>query len=189
MKHTLNVLTLTTLAAAASAQTAAAASDLGYNNITLSRYARQNSLSVQLTLGQSNFVGGFATSNNNQTSNDPEGQVSVGYVFKGVTNAIDATVGVIQSNEDATVYTLEARRNLNEVYQGLEISAGYAGTLSSIQKSDFIFGGYGNDFSESSSYVGLTYNVNKTFAVGVSLNKSSNDNYDRATVISVRAGF
>ncbi len=185
MKH---IIALTTLAAAASAQTAA---DTGhnYNSITLSRYARQNSLSVQAVLGKSNFVASFATSNDNETSTTTEGQVAVGYVFKGVTNAIDATVGVIQSNEDATVYSIELRRHLNEVYQGLEISAGYAGTLSSQTSVEFIFGGYGVDNSESSNYVGLTYNINKTFAVGVSLSKPSNDNYDRATVFSLRAGF
>jgi len=189
MKHTLNVLTLTALAAAASAQTAPAAPGLNYNNITASRFARQNALSLQLALGQSNFVAGVATSDDYETDGT-YGQLSAGYVFKGVTQGIDATVGVIQTNFDATVYTIEIRRQLNEVYQGLEISAGYASTLSSGTEPDgFIFGGYSADNSESCNYIGLTYNINKTFAVGVSLNKPSNTNYDRATVFSVRAGF
>ena len=184
MKH---IIALTALAAAASAQTAPA-SGLGYNNITLSRTSRQNALSLQLALGQSNFVAGFATTNDT-LSDYNYGQISVGYVFKGVTQGIDATVGVIQTNGDASLYTVELRRQLNEVYQGLEIAAGYAGTLSAGQTADFSFGGYAADSSESSSYVGLVYNINKTFAVGVSLNKPSNSSYDRATVFSVRAGF
>ena len=187
MKHTLNILTLTALAAAASAQTAPAAG-LGYNNITLSRTQRQNALSLQTVLGQSSFVAGFATSNSNQTASNV-GQLSVGYVFKGVTNGIDATVGVIQNNYSDTLYSVEVRRQLNEVYQGLEISAGYASTLSSgTSVEGAVFGGYASTDSESSSYVGLAYNINKTFAVGVSLNKGNGD-ASRATVFSVRAGF
>ena len=183
-----NIIALTALAAAASAQTAPA-SGLTYNSITLSRTERQNALSVQMALGQSNFVAGFATSNDD-FSDASYGQLSVGYVFKGVTQGIDVTVGVIQTNYEATVYTFEARRELNEIYQGLEIAAGYAGTLSSGTTVDaFTFGGYSNDNSESSSYVGLVYNINKTFAVGVSLNKPSNNSYDRSTVWSVRASF
>ena len=190
MKHTLNVLTLTALAAAASAQTAPA-SGLGYNSITLSRAQRQNALSLQLALGQSNFVAGVATTNDNQTDGSYS-QVSVGYVFKGVTQGIDATVGVIQSSFDATLYTVELRRQLNEVYQGLEIAAGYASTLSSGTANDYgyVFGGYAAQTGgESSNYVGLVYNVNKTFAVGVSLNKSNAPGSNRQTVFSVRAGF
>ena len=187
MKHTLNVLTLTALAAAASAQTAPA-SGLNYNQLSFSRASRQNTVGVQLALGESNLVAGFATTDSNVGSYNYS-QVSVGYVFKGVTQGIDATVGVIQTNGDASLYTVELRRQLNEVYQGLEIAAGYAGTLSAGQTADFSFGGYAADSSESSSYVGLVYNINKTFAVGVSLNKPSNSSYDRATVFSVRAGF
>jgi len=185
MKHTLNVLTLTALAAAASAQTAPA-SGLNYNTLTASRTQRDNALAVQGVLGQSNFVVGLATAAADETDTSYS-QIALSYLFRNVTNNIDATVGVIQGNWDETIYTVQLRREINEVYAGLELSAGYASTLQSGTQADFIFGGYGNDEAESSYYVGLTYNINKTFAVGVSLNKSTN--YERATVWSVRASF
>jgi hypothetical protein len=191
MKHTLNVLTLTALAAAASAQTAPA-SGLNYNTITASRSQRDNSLAVQGVLGQSNFIVGLATGTGDY-SDTSYSQVGISYLFRNVTNGIDATVGVIQGNWEETVYTVQIRRELNEIYAGLELSAGYASTLQSDTTVDFQFGGYGNDEAESSYYVGLTYNINKTFAVGVSLVKPTGypygTDYDRATVWSVRASF
>ena len=186
MKHTLNVLTLTALAAAASAQTAPA-SGLSYNQVTLSRTSRQNTLTVQAQLGQSNFVVGAATTDANQAGDDYNySQISVGYVFKGLTNGIDATVGVIQGSGEYTVYTATLRRQLNEVYQGLEIAVGYAGTLSSGNESDFSIGGT-TGYAESASFAEISYNVNKTFSVAAGLVKYQDS--DRETVLSVRAGF
>jgi len=183
MKHTLNVLTLTALAAAASAQTAPA-SGLSYNQLTLSRTARQNTLTVQGELGQSNLVIGAATTVGYNDYN--YSQISVGYVFKGVTQGIDATVGVLQGSGEYTVYTATLRRQLNEVYQGLEIAVGYAGTLSSGNESDFSIGGT-TGYAESASFAEISYNVNKTFSVAAGLVKYQDS--DRETVLSVRAGF
>ena len=185
MKHTLNVLTLTALAAAASAQTAPA-SGINHNTLTLGRSQRDNSLSAQIVLGQSNFVAGFATANGSDTDYG-YGQLSVGYIFRNVTQGIDAVVSLVQTNGNDTVYTAEVRRELSEIYAGLEFRAGYASTAATDTTADFTFGGYAADSAESSYYVGLSYNINKTFAVGVSLNKATD--YDRATVWSVRASF
>jgi hypothetical protein len=186
MKHTLPLLALV---AAASAQTAPA-SGLNYDLLTISRHQRQNTVAIQATLKDTNFVVGAVTSNNNE-NDAPDSQINVGYIFKNVTNGIDATIGVSQTSFDATVYTVVLRRQWNEVYQGLEIAVGYAGTLSSQQGSDFSFGGTNGDNAQTLTYVELAYNVNKTFAVAVGLVKPDSEaSYqDRATVFSVRAGF
>ena len=189
MKHTLNVLTLTALAAAASAQTAPA-SGLNYNQVGFSRSARGNTVSVQHTLGASNFVVGFESHNDDTKSSEP--QLSVGYIFKGVTNGIDATVSVTQAEWEYTVYGIELRRALNEVYAGLEISAGYASTLKSGNIATFGFGGV-SSYGVSAYSVELAYNVNPTVQIAVGLVKysgyTSGTYDDRQTVFSVRAGF
>ena len=186
MKH---IIALTTLAAAASAQTAPAAG-LNYNLVGFSRSSTENTLSVQLALGQSNFLVGFSATSNDLGNRPNNGQLSVGYVFKGVTNGIDATVGVLQADGipgiSNTAYSIGLRRALNEVYQGLEIAGGYAGTLSSGHLATFTYAG-ANGVAESASFVELSYNINKTFSAAVGLTKFAN--YDRQTVFSVRAGF
>ena len=199
MKHTLPVVALV---AAASAQTAPA-SGLNYDLLTFSRHQRQNTVAAQATLKDSNILVGIATCNNGYGENGPgygaapRGQINVGYIFKNVTNGIDATVSVIQTNGDSSVYSVVLRRQWNEVYQGLEISAGYAGTLSSntngTYADSFIFGGTSAEGAQSVSFVELAYNVNKTFAVSVGLVKPGQTigpwSSNRATVFSVRAGF
>ena len=199
MKHTLPAVALV---AAASAQTAPA-SGLNYDLLTISRHQRQNAVAVQATLKDTDFLVGAATSNNNWNSGPnnwgygdaTRGQISLGYVFKNVTNGIDATVGVIQTNGDSSIYSVVLRRQLNEVYQGLEISVGYAGALSSANRfnGSFVFGGTSAEGAQSISYVELAYNINKTFALAVGLvNPGRTAGYfssDRATVFSVRAGF
>ena len=185
MKHIIPTLTLTALAAAASAQQAAAPAGLNYNSITLSRTSRENALAVQFNPSGSNFVIGFAADGNSTGSN---GQLSAGYVFKGVTLGIDATVGVIQGQDTgaASVYTLTLRRALNEVYQGLEIAAGAASTLSSDNASEFVHGGT-SVTAENSSYIEVSYALNKTFSVAAGITKPEDAN--SSTVFSVRAGF
>jgi hypothetical protein len=117
MKHILPILTLTTLAAAASAQSAAAAG-LSYNRAGLSYNtdagAGDNgySLSVEALVGSSNVWVG-ASADLNSAGND---FVFVGYVFKNVVAGIDATVAA--SSDD--VYGVILRRSLNEVVAGLE---------------------------------------------------------------------
>ena len=186
MKHTLPILAL---AAAASAQTAPA-SGLNYDLLSVSRHQRQNTVAVQATLKDSNILAGISTSSGRETDNT-YGQINVGYIFKNVTNGIDATVSAIQTNGDSTVFSVVLRRQWNEVYQGLEISAGYAGTLSSGTRTDFAFAGTVLDNAQSASFLELAYNYNKTFslAVGVVKGDSLSRYVDRATVFSVRAGF
>ena len=95
MKHILPILTLTTLAAAASAQSAAAAG-LSYNragvNYNTDSGAGDNgySVSVEALVGSSNvWVGGTADLNG-----AGEDSVAVGYLFKNVVAGIDATAFV-----------------------------------------------------------------------------------------------
>lgn len=184
MKHIIPTITLTALVAAASAQQAAAPAGLNYNNITLSRTSRDNTVAVQMALGQSNFVAGFQSANDDTRSSDPV--LTVGYVFKNVTQAVDATVFVQQTQWDDSVYGITLRRALNEVYQGLEISATYASTGSSTTDSQFAIGGTSN-WGDSARAVELSYNLNKTFAVAVGVVSIEGHNTD--TVFSVRAGF
>jgi len=192
MKHTLPLLAL---AAAASAQTAPA-SGLNYDMVTLSRHQRQNTLALQGVIKDTNFLIGIATTSGIQTDSRYS-QIDLSYIFKNVTNGIDATVGVIQVNGEATVYSVILRRQWNEVYQGLEVSAGFSGTLSSGTTQDWIYAGTATCQSESCSFIQLAYNYNKTISVSVGLVKPDNGNNrpafdrtaDRATVFSVRAAY
>ena len=117
MKHILPILTLTTLAAAASAQSAAAAG-LSYNragvNYNTDAAAGNNgySASIEALVGSSNVWVG-ATAGLDKAGAD---SVSVGYLFKNVAAGIDATVAV-SSND---TYGITLRRSLNEVVAGLE---------------------------------------------------------------------
>jgi hypothetical protein len=188
MKHTLPLLALV---AAASAQTAPA-SGLNYDLVSISRHQRQNTVAVQGVVKDTNFLIGISTTHGNQTDSR-YGQIDLGYIFKNVTNGIDATVGIIQVNSEATVYSLTLRRQWNEAYQGLEISAGYTGTLASDSTQDWIVAGTATCQAESATFVQLAYNYNKTLSVSVGLVKpdtnQNNDNGDRATVFSVRAAY
>jgi len=190
MKHIIPTITLTALVAAASAQQAAAPEGLNYNQITLSRTSRDNTLAVQMALGQSNFVVGFQSANDDDRNSDPV--LNAGYVFKNVTQAVDATVFVQQTQWDDSVYGVTLRRALNEVYQGLEISATYATTGSSTTESYIAIGGTSNR-GDSGLAVELAYKLNKTFSVAAGLVKIKSgfggDDQNTDTVFSVRAGF
>ena len=87
MKHILPILTITTLAAAASAQTAAASSGLSYNRVGLN-YATNNvkgySLSASALIGNSNVLLAGSTTIGGNSSTNGANSVSVGYVFKNV---------------------------------------------------------------------------------------------------------
>ena len=191
MKHTLNVLTLTALAAAASAQTAPA-SGLNYNTVGVSRSAQANTVAIQHTLGTTNFLVGFESHSADAKSSEP--QISVGYIFRSLTNGIDATVSIAQAEWEYSVYTVGLRRALNEVYAGLEISAGYASTLKSERIATFGHAG-ASSVGESAYSVELAYNVNSTFQVAVGLVKFNGADWNpefyeaRQTVFSVRAAF
>jgi hypothetical protein len=170
MKHILPILTITTLAAAASAQSAAAAG-LSYNRAGLSYNtdsgANDNgySVSVEALVGSSNvWVGGEANINNKGADS-----VSVGYLFKNVIGGIDATA-VVSSND---TYGVILRRSLNEVVAGLE--------------GRFVFE-QNTGANRTDSYVyELAYNVNSKYQLAVSIADQSGK--DEQTSVTVRYNF
>jgi len=171
MKHILPILTITTLAAAASAQTPAAASGLSYNRAGLSyntdKAAGDNgySLSVEALIGSSNiWIAGSADLNGAGAD-----EVSLGYVFKNVAAGIDATVAV--SSDDT--YGIILRRSLNEVVAGLEARLVYARKEGSKSTDGFTYE--------------LAYNINKQFQIAVSVDDV--DGAKNETSVTVRYNF
>ena len=169
MKHILPILTLTTLAAAASAQSAAAAG-LSYNRAGLSyntdAAAGDNgySLSVEALVGSSNVWVG-ASADLNSAGNDG---VSVGYLFKNVVAGIDATA-FVGSNDG---YGIIARRS-NEVVAGLEGRIVWSQNGGSNNTDSFVYE--------------LAYNVNSKYQVAVSLADASGA--DEEVSVTVRYNF
>ena len=153
MKHILPIITLTTLTAAAfadagAAAPAAAASGLSYNRVTI---AQGTSGETDRTISVANLINGsnvLVTLTQGNAILDSE--ISLGYVFKNVTNGIDATVGVSSGTGDEV--TVDLRRSLSEVFAGLEVGLGY----SYASKSD---GGTSWNYE-------VSYNINKQFSVG-----------------------
>jgi hypothetical protein len=181
MKHILPILTLTTLAAAASAQ-AAAPAGLSYNRVGFTRQSQNNSLSASALLGSSNVLAsvtqGSAYYYGSATT------FSLGYVFKNVAYATDATVSVSAGNEVInSAVSVNLRRALNEVYAGLEVAVGYSYVNNENQ-------GYMGDPKGTTGIVSaeLAYNVNKTWQVAIGLN-NQNPTYDRTTSLTVRHNF
>jgi hypothetical protein len=169
MKHILPILTLTTLAAAASAQSAAAAG-LSYNRAGLSyntdAAAGDNgySLSVEALVGSSNvWVGASADLNT-----AGEDGVSIGYLFKNVVAGIDATA-FVGSNDG---YGIIARRSLNEIVAGLE--------------GRIVWGQEGGSNDNSFVYE-LAYNVNSKYQVAVSI--ADANGVAEETSVTVRYNF
>jgi hypothetical protein len=168
MKHILPILTLTTLAAAASAQSAAAAG-LSYNRVGVNYNtdSAENgySVSAEALIGSSNvWVGGTA-----DLDNLGEDSVSVGYLFKNVAAGIDATVA-IASND---TYGLILRRSLNEVVAGLEARFVWAQATGSERQNSYLYE--------------LAYNIGSKYQVAVSLNDI--ENADEEVSVSVRYNF
>ena len=174
MKHILPILTLTTLAAAASAQSAAAAG-LSYNRAGLSYNTDAGlladgssdngySLSVEALVGSSNVWVG-ASADLNTAGNDG---VSIGYLFKNVVAGIDATA-FVGSNDG---YGIIARRSLNEIVAGLE--------------GRIVWGQEGGS-NENSFVYELAYNVNSKYQVAVSIADSSS--VAEQTSVTVRYNF
>jgi hypothetical protein len=119
MKHILPILTLTTLAAAASAQ-AAAPAGLSYNRVGLgyNTDSKGYSLTASALIGGSNFlVEASSTIGGNSTVNGTD-SVSLGYVFKNVALGADVTVSVA-SNE---AYGLNVRKDIGN---NLEVAASF----------------------------------------------------------------
>ena len=112
MKNILPILTLTTLAAAASAQVAApAAAGLNYNRVGLgyNTDTKGYSLSATAVLGASNFwVGASTNIGGAGTNNGTKDAVSIGYLFANAIAGADVTVSVA-SNE---AYTIGLRKAL-----------------------------------------------------------------------------
>ena len=169
MKHILPILTLTTLAAAASAQSAAAAG-LSYNRAGISyntdAAAGDNgySASIEALVGSSN-VWVSATAGLNTAGADT---VSVGYLFKNVAAGIDATA-FVGSNDG---FGIVARRSLNEVVAGLE--------------GRIVWGQEGGSNTNSFVYE-LAYNIGSKYQIAVSI--ADADKQDNETSVSVRYNF
>ncbi|MEY3548214.1 MAG: hypothetical protein RLZZ552_581 [Verrucomicrobiota bacterium] len=167
MKHILPILTLTTLAAAASAQSAAG---LSYNRAGLSyntdAAAGDNgySVSVEALVGSSNVWVGASADLNTAGADS----VSVGYLFKNVVAGIDATA-FVGSNDG---YGIIARRSLNEVVAGLE------GRVVWSQE------GGSND---NSFVYELAYNIGSKYQVAVSI--ADANGVAEETSVTVRYNF
>ena len=181
MKHILPILTLTTLAAAASAQAAAAApAGLSYNRVSVSREGQNNTVSASALLGGTNVLASVSSGNGYNSSTT----FSLGYVFKNVAFATDATVSVSSGNKDLnSAVSVNLRRALNEVYAGLEVAVGY----SYASNSDT---GFYADPAGTTGVVTaeLAYNINKTWQVAAGIT-NVNPSSDRVTTVSVRHNF
>ncbi len=168
MKHILPILTLTTLAAAASAQSAAAAG-LAYNRAGFSYNtdASDNgySVSVEALVGSSNvWVGGEAG-----ITAEGADSVSVGYLFKNVIGGIDATA-IVSSNDS---YGVILRRSLNEVLAGLEGRFVFEQSTGAARNDSFVYE--------------LAYNVNSKYQVAVSI--ADQNDADEEVSVTVRYNF
>ena len=167
MKHILPILTITTLAAAASAQSAAASSGLSYNRVGLgyNTDSKGYSLTASALIGSSNFLVEAGTSIGGNTSGNGVDSVSLGYVFKNVALGADATVSV-GSNES---YGLNVRKDLGN---NIELAVGYA-------RSSGV-NGWGAE---------LAYNVSKQIQVAVGVSDTNAAGSSSTTDISVRYNF
>jgi hypothetical protein len=193
MKNTIAALAITTLAAAASAQTAAPVAGLSYNRVTVSRQGQNNSISASAFLGSSNVLATIGSSTQTviiPTFFDPIVETrnvttfSLGYVFKNVAFGTDATVGITSGNNSVnTAVSVNLRRALNEVVHGLEIAVG----ASFSENADFS-GEPANKGSSTVVTAELAYNINKTFQVAYGIS-NANPTADIAHVVSVRYNF
>jgi hypothetical protein len=167
MKHILPILTITTLAAAASAQSAAASSGLSYNRVGLgyNTDSKGYSLSASALIGSSNFLVEAETTIGGNTSGNGVDSVSLGYVFKNVALGADATVSV-GSDES---YGLNVRKDLGN---NIELAVGYA-------RSSGV-NGWGAE---------LAYNVSKQIQVAVGVSDTNAAGSSSTTDISVRYNF
>jgi hypothetical protein len=168
MKQILPIVTLTTLAAAASAQSAPAASGLDYNRVSFSRASQDNTLGVQALLGGSNVLVGIQSATSQVTSSAAT-QFTLGYVFKNVAAATDVTVSASQNQDSSrTIYSIGLRRQLNEVLSGLEVSVAFSSTMNGGTTQSFVAGGVLNT-SDVAWNSEIAYNINKNYQVAVGL--------------------
>ncbi len=171
MKHILPILTVTTLSAAAFAQTAAAApAGLSYNRVGLNYQTNGSenptSISASAFIGSSNvLVSGTA-----DLTAAGDDSVSLGYVFKNVAAGIDATVS-IGSND---TYGINLRRALNEIVSGLEVAVGYNRTIGTNYDSQWVYE--------------LSYNFNKQYSIAYSVT-DPNGTAQSVNQVSLRYNF
>ena len=172
MKHILPILTITTLAAAASAQTAVAPAGLSYNRVTVSREGQNNTLAAEALLGSSNVIATIGTSTAGTS-------YSLGYVFKNVAAGIDATVSVgAGDNDENSDINVTLRRSLSEVVAGLEarIVVGYnSGAGAAGSTTDFTYE--------------LQYNINKQFGIAYGVTDVDAAGASNRHTVSVRYNF
>lgn len=169
MKHILPILTITTLAAAASAQSA---SGLSYNRVGLgyNTDSKGYSLSASALIGSSNFLVSAETTIGGSGNTNGGDSVSLGYVFKNVAFGADATVSV-GSNES---YGLNVRKDLGN---NIEAALSYGRS----KKSTAPYSGVNTWGAE------LAYNVSKQIQVAVGYSDASGA--ASTTDISVRYNF
>lgn len=162
MKHILPILTITTLAAAASAQSA---SGLSYNRVGLgyNTDSKGYSLSASALIGGSNFLVSADTTIGGSGTGNGADSVSLGYVFKNVALGADATVS-IGSDES---YGLNVRKDLGNNIEGAV--------------------SYGRESGVNTWGVELAYNVSKQIQVAVGYSDASGA--ASTTDISVRYNF
>ena len=160
MKHILPIITLTTLAAAASAQSAAPAG-LTYNRVTVNQ---NTSGGTDRNISVANLIGGSNVLVELSQLANGYGNVEISYVFKNVTNGIDATVGITSGTADGIGVNL--RRSLSELNAGLELAVGY----SRLENS-------GSEVSYE-----VSYNINKQFSVAFGAADANNANVKSVSV-------
>ncbi len=179
MKHILPILTLTTLAAAASAQTAVAApAGLSYNRVTVSRSGQENVLAAEALLGSSNVL---ATISNTSAGT----AYSLGYVFKNVAFGVDATLSIGAGDAaNHSNYSVTLRRSLSEVIPGLEARVfvsqndGAGAATVGIQSMPATAASTDATFE-------LQYNITKQYAVAFSVT----DGTENTQTVSFRYNF
>jgi hypothetical protein len=161
MKQILPILTLTTLTAAAfadaSAPAAAAPAGLVYNRVTVQQNTSgetNRNITVENLINGSNVLVGLTQAE----AGGGSGNIALGYVFKNVTNGIDATVSITSGSYDGASVNL--RRSLSEVLAGLELAVGYG------------------RFEGSNNYWNyeVSYNINKQFSVAFAAYDVSDSN-------------
>ena len=170
MKHILPILTITTLAAAASAQSAAS-SGLSYNRVGLgyNTDSKGYSLSASALIGSSNFLVEAETTIGGSGTGNGADSVSIGYVLKNIALGADATVSV-GSNES---YGLNVRKDLGNNIEGA-VSYGRSKNATTY-KSINTWG------------VELAYNVSKQIQVAVGYSDASSA--ASTTDVAVRYNF
>jgi hypothetical protein len=189
MKHILPILTLTTLAAAASAQTAVAApAGLSYNRVTVSRAGQNNGLSAEALLGSSNVLATIAVG----TAYDLHGvsqsgvSYSLGYVFKNVAFGVDATLSIGAGDAaNHSTYSVTLRRSLSEVIQGLEARVVLAQNDGADASTNSAGAPQDANRASTDATFELQYNITKQYAVAYSLTDGGN----KVHTVSFRYNF